>query len=405
MEAYIADWLNLVIRWLHVITGIAWIGSSFFFNWLDMSLEKPEDKSSKVEGSLWMVHGGGFYNMEKLQLAPDEIPPRLHWVKWEAGFTWISGMLLIALLYWWGAKTFMVDPQIAATDPREAVLLAIAVLFFGWVIYDQLWQSPLAGKGWLPIIISLVVLAAATWLLSHLLSGRAAFLHIGAMMGTIMVGNVWVRIIPGQQKLVKATEEGRQPDPYDAQNAKRRSTHNNYMTLPVVLLMFSAHYPMTFGHEYNWLVLLALVAIGAGVRHFFNLRNRGIIAAWIPATAAVAMVALAVAIAPSFTKTAPEGTVAARDAVPFAVANGIVALRCGGCHAARPTAEGFEAPPKGVMFDTPAQIKAQVEKILQQTIKTRVMPIGNLTNMTDEERGLLGKWIEQGAAIPGEARE
>ena len=291
MDSLVQEWLDLIVRWVHVVTAIAWIGSSFFFMWLDSHLEKPATPRRGIEGELWMTHSGGFYRVEKIKVAPDEMPRTLHWFKWEAAFTWMSGVLLLAIVYYLGSGLDFLDPRLAAFGSTGVIVIAAVVLGAAWLVYDALYMSPLARTAAAPLI-GCVLLVAAAYLLTHFMNGRAAYLHVGAIMGTMMAANVWVRIIPAQRELVAATKEGRVPDSTLGARAKQRSVHNNYMTLPVVFIMVSNHFSSTYSHRWNWAVLAGLALIGAGVRHFFNLRNKGQNAWWIWAVVAVAMVAL-----------------------------------------------------------------------------------------------------------------
>ena len=291
MDALVGEWLNLVIRWAHVIAGIAWIGSSFYFNWLDAKLRPPSPARAKVEGEAWLVHSGGFYRVEKIDVAPDEIPAELHWFKWEAAFTWITGFALLVLLYHMGQGAFLQD---APEDFSDALglLATVAGLAAAWLVYDLVWKSTLGENALVAGTGLFVLLVAASWALSLVMTGQAAYLHIGAALGTIMTANVWVRIIPAQRALVAAAKQGAKPDARLGREAKKRSIHNNYMTLPVVFVMLSTHFASTWGHEWNWAILAALMLVGAAVRHAFNLRNRGRNAMWILPLAALAMVVL-----------------------------------------------------------------------------------------------------------------
>ncbi|MEE8426479.1 MAG: urate hydroxylase PuuD, partial [Woeseiaceae bacterium] len=278
MEAYIVDWLNLFGRWVHFIAGIAWIGSSFYFVWLDNHLLPVADKADEdkgVAGEVWSVHGGGFYHAQKYRVAPAQLPDTLHWFKWEAYTTWITGMFLLALIYWYGAEIYLVDRSVADLSQPAAIGAAVAFLIGGWVIYDLLCKSPLgkndAALG--GVIFALLIVAA--WGMCELFSGRGAYIHFGAMLGTIMVANVFFVIIPGQSRMVEATREGRTPDPDDGIRGKQRSVHNTYFTLPVLFVMISIHYAMTFGHEYNWLILIAISLAGVLIRIYFVARHKG----------------------------------------------------------------------------------------------------------------------------------
>ena len=392
MEAYAGEWLQLLLRWIHLITGIAWIGASFYFVWLDNSLRPPanaSDAPDAIGGELSAIHGGGFYHVEKFRVAPSVLPSTLHWFKWEAYSTWLSGFALLVVLYWWHADVYIVDRSVAAISPLEAVGISGALLIIGWLVYDQLCKRlGLAHEGLLAAVL-VAFFALVAWALSHVFSGRAMYLQIGAMLGTLMAANVLFVIIPAQRKLVEAKEQGRAPDAVYGLRGKQRSVHNNYFTLPVLLTMISNHYPMTFGHRYAWIVLVCLLLLAASVRHFFNLRHRGRTAWAIPISAAVATLALAVVIAPAQRTGAAD--------VAFADVQSIIAERCSTCHAAQPRQEGFAAAPKGIVLETPTQIAANAAAIRQQAVQSRAMPLGNLTQMTDDERARLGAWIDAGA--------
>ena len=394
MEAYAGEWLQLLIRWVHLITGIAWIGASFYFVWLDNSLDAPRearDADDAVGGELWAIHGGGFYHVQKYRVAPAALPPVLHWFKWEAYATWLSGFALLVVLYWWHADVYIVDRSVAAITPGTAVAISAALLVVGWIVYDQLCKR--LGFTHEAILGAVLVafFAAVAWGLAHVFSGRAMYLQVGAMLGTVMAANVLFVIIPSQRKLVEAKVQGRAPDAIHGLRGKQRSVHNNYFTLPVLLTMISNHYPMTFGHPHAWIVLVCLLILAAYVRHFFNLRHRGRTVWAIPVTAALAALALAVAIAP------PKALPGAR--VSVADVQSIVRARCVACHAQRPRQDGIAVAPKGVVLETPAQIAANAAAIRQQAVATHAMPLGNLTGMTDDERARLGAWIDAGARI------
>ena len=397
MESVVGEWLNLVLRWTHLVTGIAWIGASFLFMWLDSHLEKPDPPRKGVEGELWMTHSGGFYVVEKMDLAPEEVPRTLHWFKWEAAFTWISGFLLLGLVYYMSAAIYLIDPAVAELTKVEAIAIGVGVLALGWFVYDGLYRSPLRHKGILVEALGFALLIAVTYGLSQVFSARGAYMHVGAMLGTIMVANVWMIIIPGQAKLVEATRAGTKLDARLAFNAKQRSVHNNYMTLPVLFIMMSSHYPSTFGHAHAWAILIVLFVVGGIVRHWFNLRNAGTPRVWpIPAAVAI-MLALIYATLPAGILDTPAGDDG--EPVTFAQAYDVISRRCVSCHAARPADENFEKPPKNVVFDTAAQIRNQARKIKAVAVLTRTMPLGNTTEMTDAERGILGRWIAEGAEI------
>lgn len=397
MEAYLLDWLNLLGRWLHMLTGIAWIGASFYFVWLDDHLQPPSDPEMQkkgVSGELWAVHGGGFYNAQKYRVAPATLPASLHWFKWEAYWTWMSGFFLLCLIYYAGAGVYLVDTNVAAISSATAVAVGVGTLVVGWIIYDRLCASPLGGNERALAVVLTLLLVAAAYGLCHVFSGRGAYIHFGALLGTIMVANVFFVIIPGQRELVTAKQQGREPDPRHGLRGKQRSVHNTYFTLPVLFVMMSNHYAMTYGHPYNWVVLVAISFAGALIRVYFVARHKGKASLLPVAGGVLLLAAVAVAIAPPLSdkRAAPDE----KGVVEFAQVQAIVKERCTGCHANTPTQPGFNAPPKGVMFDTPGQILAQAAQIHQQTM-TRVMPLANLTHMTDDERATVAAWFQRGA--------
>ncbi|MGH3105262.1 MAG: urate hydroxylase PuuD [Gaiellaceae bacterium] len=396
LDPYVSDWLHLLLRWLHVIAGIAWIGSSFYFVFLDNSLLPPRDPDHArkgVAGELWSVHGGGFYHVQKYRVSPRDLPDPLHFVKWEAYATWLSGLALMIVLYYLEADVALIDRSVADLGTGTAVAISVGLLAAAWVVYDVLCRA--LGRTELllgAVVVAGVVLAA--WGAGELFSARAAYLQVGAMLGTIMSANVFFVIIPAHKTLVRAKQEGREPDPAPLFRAKQRSVHNNYVTLPVVFTMIAGHFPLTYGHERAWLVLVALMVIGAWVRHFFNLRHGGRTVVSIPVSAAVALVALAVAIEPPGAPKAEAGS----EPVSFARVQEIVESRCASCHSSDPTSEAFTTAPLGVLLETPEQIVAQADAIERQAVLSTAMPLGNVTGMTQEERNLLGAWIEQGAS-------
>lgn len=392
------QWLSLALRWTHVVTGMAWIGTSFYFNWLNSRIAPPAMAEPGVAGELWSVHGGGFYRMVKYAVAPARLPETLHWFKWEAYFTWITGIALLVLIYYLQADIYLVDPGVAEIGTRAAVAIGVGTLIGGWIAYDLLCKSPLGNKPVGLAIVGLILAVAVSFGLTRVLSSRAAYIHVGAIIGTIMAANVFRAIIPSQQEMVSAMQQGRAPNAELGKQAALRSLHNNYLTLPVLFIMVSNHYPATYGHEWNWAILGALSVIGAGTRHWFNLRNQGRRSVWILPAAAVAMVALVMG-------TAGDGggrreTAGVEDlGVSFADVRVVIAQRCAPCHSSTPTEPAFPSPPLGVALDTPLQIRTQAQRIYDVTIATRTMPLGNLTGMTDEERELLGRWISAGARI------
>ncbi|SNS84784.1 Uncharacterized membrane protein [Noviherbaspirillum humi] len=403
MEAYLvsyaADWLNLLVRWLHLIVGIAWIGASFYFVWLDNTIRPPapgSDLAQKgVSGELWAVHGGGFYNPQKYLVAPKELPAELHWFKWEAYSTWLTGFALLLIVYHFNASAMMIDRSVADLAPWQAVAIGLGTLVLGWTVYDLLCRSPLGQRDGLFGIVMFLFIVAVAYALSKLLSGRAAYIHVGAMIGTIMVANVLMVIIPGQRKMVDAMRAGGLPDPVYGQRGKQRSVHNNYFTLPVLFIMISNHYAMTYNHAWNWLVLAAIMAAGVLIRHFFNLKHKGRIAWGYPAAGVAILLAVAVAIAPK--PAAPVAAAAGSAAPGFEKVQAIVSQRCVACHSDRPTQPGFASAPAGVMLNTPELIRQHKDKIYVQTVQLKAMPLANLTQITEEERAIIGAWYQAGA--------
>ncbi|MGI9232669.1 MAG: urate hydroxylase PuuD [Woeseiaceae bacterium] len=390
MEAFIVDWLNLLVRWLHFITGVAWIGASFYFVWLDNHLEAPKDPADDIKGvggELWSVHGGGFYHAQKYRVAPADIPERLHWFKWEAYTTWLSGMLLLALVYWYGAEVYLIDPSVANLSGVAAVGIAIGYIVGGWVVYDLACKSPLARDDRVFGIALIVLIALLAWSLCQLYGGRGAYIHFGAVLGTIMVANVAMVIIPGQRKMIAAAERGEEPDPMPGIMAKQRSVHNTYFTLPVLFAMISNHYAMTYGHPYNWAILVGISLVGALIRIYFVARHKGRASIWPVVVALILLAAIAAAIS-------PRGETANAAGVSFDQVRNVMIARCTTCHAAAPTHTAFPAPPLGVVLDSDERILAEAARIHQQTVVTRVMPIGNLTAMTDGEREIIDRWYQ-----------
>jgi len=401
MTIDLAEWLNLAIRWLHLTAGIAWIGSSFYFVWLDNHLTPPA--SGEASGELWSVHGGGFYHNQKYQVAPSQLPDRLHWFKWEAYFTWISGFSLLVLVYYVGAQSYLIDPAKAALSPAEAIAIGLVALGVGWLFYDLLCRSPLGKNNRLLGVVWFAFLLVAAILLDRVFNARAAYMHIGAMMGTAMVANVFFVIIPNQRKVVADLVAGRTPDPALGKAAKQRSLHNNYMTLPVLFIMMSHHYPMTYGAQRPWLVLALLGLTGVAVRHVFNLRHRAQPTG--PAMVLAAVLALASVTYVSMEKSAAVSTRAADVAeqptpaatVVFTDIEPILMKHCVGCHSAHPTNPAFTAPPLGVVMDSYGHVRALSARIRKVAVDSEVMPLGNATGMTKLERQKLGAWIAAGA--------
>jgi uncharacterized membrane protein len=397
VQAYVLDWLNLLVRWLHFTAGISWIGASFYFVWLDNHLTKPvkaEDVAHGVSGELWAVHGGGFYHNQKFLAGPkgEPLSTNLHWFKWEAYTTWLSGMAMLALVYWVGASAYLIDKSVLDLSPAAAIGLSLATIVVGALVYELLCR--LLAKQ--PLVLGAAVsafLVLAGWGLYHVFSARAAYIHVGSIIGTIMVANVAHVIIPGQRKMVEAIRAGREPDPRLGLLGKQRSVHNTYFTLPVLFIMISNHYPMTYDNPYGWIVLAAIGAAGVLVRQFFILSHRHKLVVALPLAAFAILGIVAFAIA-------PRNRPAAQGAdVSFAVVQPIVAARCAACHAAHPTQPGFASAPAGVLLDSPERIAANAARIQAQAVTTHAMPLGNLTHMTDAERTTLGAWIATGAKL------
>ncbi|HEY2953914.1 MAG TPA: urate hydroxylase PuuD [Candidatus Eisenbacteria bacterium] len=401
MPAFALEWLNLVLRWAHVIAAIMWIGDSFLFMWLDSSLTPPTRKrEGAVAGELWMVHSGGFYEVVKRRyLAPDELPAHLHWFKWEAYSTWISGFFLLGVVYYLGGGIYLLDRSVSPITLPWAIALSLGLLATGWLVYDALWTSPLARSPRAAALVSFALLTAAAFGLTRVFSGRAAFLHFGAMIGTVMVANVWRRIIPAQSRMLAATRAGEPVDVTLGERAKTRSIHNHYLTLPVLFTMLSNHFPGTWGHPLAWLTLVLLVVLGASVKYVMNFgarSNRWVVLAGL-ASLAGAIVLAARSGAPAGGAEAYRG----EPPVAFETVQAIVEQRCVTCHAARPTNPAFPEPPLGVRLDEPERIARLAPRILVRAVVTKTMPLGNLTGMTEEERRTLGAWIAQGAKLEG----
>lgn len=399
MNPHFNEWLDLTIRWLHVIAGVAWSGTSFYFVWLENLLERGKDGlPDGVEGDLWAVHGGGFYHLKKFEVAPDELPETLHWFKWEAYFTWIFGLSLLIVVYYLNAGAMMIDPSVAELSNTTAVAIGAGSIIGGWVVYDVLCRTPLLKRPTLFLGVMYGLMVAAAFVLSEVLSARAAYIHIGAMIGTMMAGNVFFVIIPNQKKMVRAAEDGEEPDASDGQYASLRSRHNNYFTLPVLFIMVSNHFPSTYGGEYGWAILAGLSAIGIAVRHHFNVRHKTNKWAWTMAAALVGMVALGLVTSPSFGKSEEQKALDAMAPVEFQLVQTIINTRCVQCHSQNPTDDVF-AVPQGVVFDTPADIKKHAPRIKFRAYDQKTMPVANKTKITEEERKILGAWVVQGAKI------
>jgi uncharacterized membrane protein len=390
-EAHLMEWLNIVIRLMHVTFGIAWIGASFYFVFLENALNRTDNVREELAGNLWAVHGGGFYYLEKYKIAPQQVPKQLHWFKYEAYFTWLSGISLLFVVYYFNARAMLIDQAVRDISPLAAVFTGLGSLAAAWLLYHGLCRTALVKKGWWFALAGFALATAFAWFYCQVFSARAAYIHFGAMLGTLMAGNVFFIIIPAQKAMVQAAKEGRPLNPELGQHAGLRSLHNNYFTLPVVFVMVSNHFPSTFGHPYPW-VLLAAISLGtAGIKHWLNLREKKQATTWVlPASVLLLLVVAFVS--------APEKSTVAGCSTPASLAqvSQVVQQRCVSCHSARPTDEVFRTAPNGVVLDSPADILRLQDKILQRVVITRTMPQNNKTGMTEAERDLIRCWIEQG---------
>jgi uncharacterized membrane protein len=395
MDYDLPGWLNLALRWLHVIAGVAWIGASFYFVWLDNNLRAPVPEKDGVKGELWAVHGGGFYHSQKYMVAPAHMPDHLHWFKWEAYTTWLSGFALLVVLYYWQAPVYLIDASKHAFSQPAAIATGLAFIFGGLAVYEALCRSPLGKRGLWFGLVWFGALTAAAYFLSKLFSDRGAFIHVGAIIGTCMVGNVFLVIIPNQRKIVADMLAGRDVDPRLGLMGKQRSVHNTYMTLPVIFIMISNHYPLVTGHPLSWLLLAMISAGGISIRQFFLLKHHGKIRHDFLFYGA--MLIFAATLVASLK---PKTEVKVEGVVPFSTAQAIVQKHCVMCHSASPTHAGFSAPPLGATFDNPEHIRTYAPKIRERAVTSTSMPLGNETGMTVQERAQLGAWINQGATIP-----
>jgi uncharacterized membrane protein len=392
--AYAGDWLHLIVRWLHVTAAIAWVGASFYFIALDQSLRPPRREGAEAEGvggEAWEIHGGGFYRVEKYRIAPRTLPAPLAWFKWEAYTTWLTGFVLMVLLYYVDPSQYLIDANRPHFQGWELVTASLAILIFGWLAYDLLARSIGSERTLTVALVVLTVVIAA--LSGYLFSPRGASIQVGATLGTWMAANVFFVIIPGQRALVAATAAGTALDPGPGIRGKQRSVHNNYLTLPVLFAMISQHFPFTYGHDNSWVVLLAFMALGALVRHAFNLRHEGRDIRRTLAVVAAGGVVLIVGLA-------PQPQAAGLTAADFPAVQQVFAARCVTCHSSHPTNPGFSVAPKGVMFDTQAEIVANAQRAYEQVVVTKAMPLGNVTGITDAERDLIGRWVRSGAPAP-----
>jgi uncharacterized membrane protein len=388
----LANWLNLAIRWLHLTAGVAWIGASFYFVWLDNSLTAPDPPREGVKGELWAVHGGGFYHSQKYLNAPPNLPDHLHWFKWEAYTTWLSGFALMCVIYYWGAPVYLIDRAKVDLTQIQAIAVGLGFIFGGLLVYEGLCRSPLGQRPRLFGLAWFAALTAAAYALTHIFSDRGAFMHVGAIVGTAMVANVFLIIIPNQTKIVKAMLAGAPVDPRLGAMGKQRSVHNNYMTLPVLFTMISNHYPAVTGHALSWLLLAMLAAAGISIRHFFNLKHFGVIRHDFLFYAVLLF--FGVSVIATEVRPAEAGL---KGPVAFATVQAIVSTHCVMCHSPAPTHRGFTAPPNGVVLDSPDHIAQFAPRIYERAVASTSMPLGNETHITDTERAELGAWIKAGA--------
>lgn len=395
MDIVLTEWLSLILRWLHVIAGIAWIGTSFYFIHLDLSLKPRADLPDGVKGEAWQVHGGGFYHMLKYMVAPARVPDVLTWFKWEAYATWLSGFALLVVVYYLGAELYLIDKSVLAIGAPAAAAIAFVSLLVSWLGYEALCRSPLGNNENALALVGYVFLVALTYGFTLVFSGRGAFTQIGALIGTIMVANVFVIIIPNQKKIIEAMLAGKEPDPALGAAGKQRSVHNNYLTLPVVFLMISNHYPLLYATRYNWLIVAIVLAIGPVIRHFYNSRHEGKGDpwwTWAVAAAGMAAVAWLSALGPREAKTG-----AVPSGVKFAAVEEVILSRCSMCHANEPVWAGINTAPKAILLDSPERIRVHARLIEINAVRSHAMPPGNVTEMTDDERRILAAWLSAGA--------
>ena len=389
MDVFLGEWLNLLIRWAHMVVAIGWIGTSFYFMGLDYTLSKHERLNPGVLGTAWQVHGGGFYHVEKYIVAPATLPDVLHWFKWEAYLTWVTGFGLLVVQYYFHAEAFLIDPGVMPLDPSQAIAISVASLAAGWFAYDGLCRTKVGENTMLLALSVFALILIASVLYTKVFSGRGAFIHVGALIGTIMAVNVFGVIIPNQKKMIAQMIAGQTPDPRYGEIGKQRSTHNNYLTLPVLLMMVSQHYPFLFTHPQSWLIVALIIVIGALVRHMLNRVEAGgdwDSYGWVLPIAAMALITAIFVTAP-----APRATTG--GAVSDLEAQAIVGKHCLSCHAHRPSHPAFKEPPKNVALETVHELRRFGQQIYMQTVQNRAMPLGNQTGMTDDEREALGRWV------------
>ena len=399
LVAVYSEWLHLIVRWLHIIFGVAWIGTSFYFNWLDSRLERDDPNFKHLDGYLWSVHSGGFYRIEKLKGPPETLPKVLHWFKWEAYATWISGFVLLILVYYFNASSMMLKNDGFQLTPTTAIIISLLLLIGSWFLYDFLCKKIEDDKQELLVLTGFVLFVLFSYFLTKIYGSRAAYIHVGAIIGTLMAANVFRVIIPAQKNLVSSAENKQKPNLQLSIDAKNRSIHNNYFTLPVLFIMISSHFPFTYGAVNNWLILVVLSIAGILTRHYFNLRNKKQYKVWILPSAALIMFFLMIYSSLSIFDNGKKQISSSLELVNFNEVQNIIKYRCGTCHAKNPTFEGIEAAPKGVIYDTANDILKNIKLIKAQAVDSDIMPPGNLTGITNNEREKLRIWIEQGANI------
>ncbi len=393
LESHFMEWLNIVIRLLHITFGIAWIGASFYFVFLENALNRTEDVRDELAGNLWAVHGGGFYYLEKYKVAPKTIPKHLHWFKYEAYFTWLSGFCLLFVVYYFNASALVIDKNVLDISAAQAISIGVGSFVVAWILYDILCKSRLIKNQLAFSIIGFAILIFFAWFYCQVFSARAAYIHFGAMIGSLMVANVFFVIIPAQKAMVHSAKMGLPLDPTLGKKALMRSLHNNYFTLPVLFVMVSNHFPSTFGYEYPWIILAVISFGAAGVKHYLNLKEKKQLNVWILPASIVILLAASFISAPS------TNPYECKKEVSIAEVQAIVQKRCVQCHSASPTDDVYKMAPNGVMYDTPEDIVKKKDLIMQRVVITKTMPQNNKTNITEEERSMIRCWIEQGASL------
>lgn len=392
IEGFIYEWANLLIRWIHFIVGVAWIGASFYFNWLENNLDRRPSEDA-IAGNLWAIHGGGFYHLKKFKTGPQRLPAQLHWFKWEAYTTWLSGVTLLIVVYYFNARLFLIDPSVMALGSAQAITIAVVSVIGSWFVYDGLCRSALHKTPWLLTIALVLYLSLLAYFLSEVFSGRGAYIHVGAAIGTLMVGNVFFVIIPAQKQMVAAVKQQRAIDPSLGKKGLLRSTHNNYLTLPVLFLMISSHFPSTYSHSWNWLVLIFISLISVAVRHYFNVRHVIKSLWWLLPAAFVAMLLVMWMTAPAPHIPTTTSTLTHQEKADASLAiETLIQTRCTACHSESPTQSGFSVAPAGVVLDNLEQMVVNAERIYQAAVVNKTMPIANLTKMTEQERNLIARW-------------